>query len=578
MTNPSFDQTEAANLKALGKEALENHNITKAFDYLFIPAHTDPEARRLFLMIPNTYSRLYLLTEEQLAQLKDYAEKGDALSQYTYGRYLYIVRPHDDESIEKALKYYKAAEEGGVADAIPARSFAMLNGHCGLVDIELGYAMTLRALELHSELAARDYLRRLMYGDEFQEGDPQKAIDAVKRRFPYQSQDISKVNPLYYRTLGEAYEKLGDWKEAGIYYMKAVNMGYTETYGDYCAISADDNDTEELQRKYVDMLTEGFELEDPFCYLYLAAFFMDRYENVAEEHQKEISDEIKECLEASSRLGNYIAPYFLGSAYYYGSYGFEQDYRKAWDWLVEGTRRDYGSAYSLLAQMIIDGNNPCEVEDGKVHYLQLMAYRNGDKGQLENVVEAYREGALTEFGEEIEKYYIPRYEALLEARAEEEEEEDEDEDDEIIAGPFDDDKYKLIAILKTNGVADIYEFDVEEGWDELAEMVDANRLDAIRMQPLYDVAKQVGLKDHITGWVDNMGLMKDLPMNPIGCRIYPGPIAGDMILTIEDARYNPKSFKSLEQLKLVVSALGADLGKVKVEESPDNDGGYDAWS
>ena len=75
-----------------------------------------------------------------------------------------------------------------------------------------------------------------------------------------------------------------------------------------------------------------------------------------------------------------------------------------------------------------------------------------------------------------------------------------------------------------------------------------------------------------------MGLMNNLPMNRIGCRIYPGPIAGDMILTVEDARYNPKSFKSLEQLKLVLEALGADLGDVKIEDSPDDDGRFHAWS
>ena len=578
MTQPQQAQTEEKSLIDLGKEALENHHIPEAFDYLFDSARTNPKARKLFLMIPNTYTRLYLLAEDQVEKLKDFAEKGDALAQYTYGRYLYILRPNGDESIEKALQYYEAAEAGGVADALQARSFAMLNGHCGPVDIDLAYAMNLRAVELHSDLGAREYLRRLLYGDDFAEGDPQKAIDAVKSRFPYQSQDISKVNPIYYRTLGEAYELLGDKREAGIYYMKAVNMGYNEAYGDYCALSADDDGTEEQQAKYVDMLTEGFDTEDPMCYLYLAAYFMDRYAYVTEENQQEITDEIKECLESASELGNYLAPYFLGSAYYYGSYGFEKDNKKAWDWLVESTRRDYGSAYSLLAQMIIDGNNPCEVEDGKACYLQLMAYRNGESDQLENVVKAYRNGAFAEYAEEIEKYYVPRYEALLEERAKAKEEEDDDEDEEEPVPTFDDDKYKLIAVVKVNGVADIYEHDVEEGWDELAEIVGARRLDAIRVQPLYDIAEQVGLRDHITGWVDNVGLMNNLPMNRIGCRIYPGPIAGDMILTVEDARYNPKSFKSLEQLKLVLEALGADLGDVKIEDSPDDDGRFHAWS
>ena len=86
------------------------------------------------------------------------------------------------------------------------------------------------------------------------------------------------------------------------------------------------------------------------------------------------------------------------------------------------------------------------------------------------------------------------------------------------------------------------------------------------------------MTDHITGWVDNMGLLKDLMMNPIGCKIYPGPIAGDMILTLEDANYKPKSFTDVYELKKVVAALGAPLNGVYLDDGPDDDGRYDPWA
>ncbi|MBO7083806.1 MAG: hypothetical protein J6W30_08175, partial [Bacteroidales bacterium] len=111
----------------------------------------------------------------------------------------------------------------------------------------------------------------------------------------------------------------------------------------------------------------------------------------------------------------------------------------------------------------------------------------------------------------------------------------------------------------------------------LPEFVGAHRLDAIRVQPLYDISNQLGYDDHITGWVDNMGLLKDLPMNPIGCKIYPGPIAGDMILTLESRKYDPKSFENLNDLKKVISALGATLEHISLDDGPDDDGRFDAY-
>ena len=221
--------------------------------------------------------------------------------------------------------------------------------------------------------------------------------------------------------------------------------------------------------------------------------------------------------------------------------------------------------------MISDENNPYKIDEPEklMEYCSIMSLRDGCDDMLDVVVKGYRDGNFTDYAAEIEQYYIPEYDS----KPHDEEEEDDDEPDGY------DDGYKLIAIVKTDGKADIIEFDVEEGWDEMPEFVGAKRLDAIRTQPLYDVSKQVGFTtDHVTGWVDNMGLMKELPMNVVGCKLYPGPIAGDMILTLEDAKYNPMSFGSLEQLKKVVAALGAQLENVYLDDGPDDDGRYDAWS
>lgn len=139
-----------------------------------------------------------------------------------------------------------------------------------------------------------------------------------------------------------------------------------------------------------------------------------------------------------------------------------------------------------------------------------------------------------------------------------------------------DDNY--IAIIKTDGTAEIIEFDVEY-WDELPDYVAAQHLDAVRVMPLYDIAEKLGLDDHITGWVDDKGVLKDLDENPVGCKIYPGKLVGDMILTLEDDNYKPKSFNDLD----VVYDVLEKLGITEIEENFDDeyyeeDGRFDAWS
>ena len=137
----------------------------------------------------------------------------------------------------------------------------------------------------------------------------------------------------------------------------------------------------------------------------------------------------------------------------------------------------------------------------------------------------------------------------------------------------------FIAIIQPDGKAFIHEYNVEEDWDDLPPMIDAKRLDAIRTQPLYDLSKKMHYTtDHITAWVDNMGLLRGLPENRIGCMLYPGSIVGDLILTLEDNRYDPKSFGDLDELKQILTELGANLIAVYLDDGPDDDGRYDAWS
>ena len=582
----------------LGKEALMKHDIPTAFDNLVYAAHLDKNACRLFLMIVNVRARLFKLSKEQVTLLKSLAEHDYALSLYAYGRWLEALRPETDSigitdeslsSLDVADEYLKKAEKAGVSDAIYAQAILLKAGHYGLVDREKFSEMIQTAVDKGSFLAEQYIYRQTIYGWNGIEADPKRIVDGLKKWLNgNESDDILEVNPGYYRVLGDAYAELNDKHNAEHYYRKAINMGYIEAWSDLCGLHYNDED-------FLDLLDQGCEACAANCLVVRATRHMDDYDELERKYQDELENnpimakatknqllgmtgDIMEDLLSGCEEGSDMAPYYIGDIYHHGSYGFKKDLVSAWNWYVEGANRDDGDAYLALSLMISNHENPIELPDEEktMYYYVMMALRNNVNSDIfDTVVEGYLDGEFSDYAEEFERYYLPEYYRKHENdEAEEDEDEDEEEENE------NDDVYenKLIAVVKTNGKADIIEFDVEEGWDELPEFIGAKRLDAIRTQPLYDITEQLGLNDHITAWVDNMGLMKDLPMNPIGCKLYPGPIAGDMILTLEDAKYNPKSFNDIDTLKQVIAALGATLDQIMLDDGPDDDGRYDAWS
>ena len=506
-----------------------------------------------------------------MERLKDFADKGNAISKYALGRYHMIIQP-DSDSLEQAITLIEAAALAGIPDALCAQALLYRAGHYGWADREKAKELLKEAYDKGSEFAVRDYLRQQIFGSHGTEANPQGVVDVIKDwMLVEENDDIAVVNPIYYELLGDAYVQLGDMENAKKYLKKAIAMGYVEAYSVYCTLF-DSTDENGSRSEYMSVLDLGCDAGESSCFLFRAFALIDEYDRCEDEQKEQLTARIKEDLEKAVALGNDMAPYFIGNAYYYGKYGFEENDLEAWNWLVEGCRRDDCFAYSQIAQVILDGHQPGELKEGMLEYCQLKALRYGDEDQLSNVVEAYHNGKLTFAAPEIEKYYIPKFNSLFI------DDEEEEEDEEILDGFLEPD-YKLIAIIKTDGTADIIEFDVEEGWDELPDYIGAKRLDAVRVMPFYNIGKKVGYTtDHITGWVDNIGLIKGLPMNRVGCMVYPGPIAGDMILTLEDDKYHPKSFRSLSMLKEVIADLDAKLVRVDLDDGPDDDGRFDAWA
>ena len=572
MTDEQF-QAEMQKRIQEGKEALTERRFVEAFKMLFVPSLVDGHAARLMLKLLAKYHRVRLIPRDLIEQLQveEMAQKGYPIAQYILGRYHQIMKP-DNDSIEKAKKWFDEAKKANIGDAFGCEAMMVLDGYYSIVDLELYKSLV---LEGYDKGYSNDYcsipLYRILYASIYGkygvEANPQGVIDSIKQAIGSdESDDIDVVDPVYYQLLADAYVELGNKDAAIQYYTKAIDMGCIECYSSCILLSVPDEDsTHNAWEIWKKTCLDGGHYGDPFCYSLYTIYYETDFDALPEEEQHKRTEEIKNYLNDAYSYGDEFGAYLMGYNYYYGLDGFEQNIDLAWKYCSGAAYWEDGTAYGLLAQMIEEGYNSEKYDKSWANDFYLQALRRGDDNQLDKVVEIYRSGGLTEFTKEIELIYIPRYEQQLAEKPEDDNE-----------GEYESD-LKLIAIVKTDGTADIIEFDVQY-WDELPPFIDAERLDAVRVQPLYDISKKLGYSEHITGWVDNMGLLRDLPSNPIGCKIYPGKIAGDMILTLEDANYTPMSFTDLDDLKQVIADLGAKLEHVFLDDGPDDDGRFDPWA
>lgn len=95
--------------------------------------------------------------------------------------------------------------------------------------------------------------------------------------------------------------------------------------------------------------------------------------------------------------------------------------------------------------------------------------------------------------------------------------------------------------------------------------------DPVRLQSLYNLGTKLGLKDRLTLWIDNSAPRKHMimdtmaPENPIGAKCYPGLVASNLFVALEDEQYRMTLFDNPEQLKQVCLALGVKENDIVIE-------------
>ena len=390
-------------------ELMRERNVPEAFKALIPHLHYNKEARSLFCQLLRCKEDVFLLGD-YLEAVRDNAEKGNPWMQYAWARINDCLALEAD-SVEIAQEYYSKASEAGIPDARMCLAYMWRDGDFGMVDMEKYVRERNLAIDEGSHMAVQQNIRDIIYGQAGYKADPVKAISMLSNYL--QQSSGSYIDPRYYTLMGNAVKEAGKDGDAVEWYEKALSEGDRSALFLLVADECFDENGKLIDKdKYEELMLRGRELMCPESFLDLQLYIdEDLYDGCEDEFKRQITESLENDLQIATRLGENLGAYYLGCNYYYGSFGFEQDFEKAAKWFSLGAIRRCNLCYSMLAQMIEEGNHPSSCDPDKQHEFEIRALRLGSSDMLNKVVDAYKHGFLTAYAAEIEKYYIPLVES-----------------------------------------------------------------------------------------------------------------------------------------------------------------------
>ncbi|MBR1929124.1 MAG: hypothetical protein IJ834_05225 [Paludibacteraceae bacterium] len=352
------------------------------------------------------------------------AKAGNRYAQYAYARWQSLVCG-EENSLNISYRYMKAAAEQNLPDAIAAFAMTYEFGDIGIVDWEKYDELIEQSVALGSELGKTYMLRDLCFGKNFTNAQPDKAA-ALANEFINQDEHKG-IEPnglwFYYRaTANEA--KLGRTQVIDDY-RRALDLGVLSAFTDliiaYGYGDSLDNLTE--TKEYSNCLLQGIARLAPNALILDADREMRHYDTLKKrlgydgfkKHpiQYKILHASHELifsrLSHAAELCDNAAWEQLGDMYYDGTYGFEQNYDKAFVAYSNGVIHNSASCAEKLWQMMHDHiiDRPLDYQDS----IAIEGARCGSIRLLAETVIIHQQGRLSEYADEIEKYYEPIFDA-----------------------------------------------------------------------------------------------------------------------------------------------------------------------
>ena len=390
------------------RKLLREYKIKEAFLQIIDASPSDESDLRLYQRVLGINWNLFKLLD--LAdKMESGAEKGDPRLQYAWARFNDAVRPSPD-SVQLAIKYYRKAGEAGIVDAAMCLAHLWNEGAFGLVDRDKYKDGMQKAMDAGSEMAVLQNLRDRIWGYSGFPMEPRAVYEETTGFIEKAEAAKEDISPQFYTIVGCACEELGRSLEAYTWYKQAYAEGDPKACFKMAVLSGGLDDDGYVVRKedFMKIIDDGIGKGIPDCELYPA--FM-----ISEEDRNWNEAESLRHLEKAFSMGESTGACFLGEYYHHGRFGFGKDLVQAWEWYRRGASLNNCYCYQAMADMILEGEAPSGYDYDFMYDCELMALRFGYDDTLVNVVRAYRQGHLTEFAEEIEKYYSPVFEELYES-------------------------------------------------------------------------------------------------------------------------------------------------------------------
>ena len=287
-------------------------------------------------------------------------------------------------------------------------------GMFGKIDVTRAKDLLEETLEKGSRLAAMKQLSNLMYGFDGVEQNHGKALTIINELIEMDGED----DVVWMAWKANALLDIYGGETAFPYYEKAAKMGSLSAMYVLPYAVEKDEDGEPLDKKaYLEVLKRGMEMECYDCFY--------QYAMTLEEDEEEVEQVLKKAVE----LGSPQAARFLGD--YYRQVGDIEDaelreyyYQQAWLYYSAGAR--YASKECMERMYDMADEQVLLVPEERKNVIAIVGARRGSQKLINAVVDAYKQGKLTEFAAEIEQYHLPKYDAEW---MEESDEDDEPDDD-----------------------------------------------------------------------------------------------------------------------------------------------------
>lgn len=322
------------------RRLMKNYQVTEAFDALYplalIEYKDSVDLLRYFTS--KKTSKMFELTQEQIARLKQDSDNGILLAKSLYARHL---MGHGDPKAFTLAK--EAVNEGCIhAKLVLAKCYDLGVGVS--LDNDMASKYMVEAMQEGDTAAAEEYYRYLYYGYNFKQ-DREEAV----RKW----EELDKAGDLLAAVyLADHYMQTVYWdKEKSIKYcQKGIENGMLELYGTLAVIeSCDKYGNILVPEKYIERLIQGADRNVLTC---ISSLAMAYYQGFGV--QKNMRHAERWAIRGAE-AGDRWSMYLLNQIYYYGGDGIAEDEQKAWNWAKKGADLGDNSCLTALGNMCRDG-------------------------------------------------------------------------------------------------------------------------------------------------------------------------------------------------------------------------------